>query len=286
MIKLSKVSSAIDLSILRIAISGYMILKHRTLRDILFVPNTNVEFEPLGIFRFLSEPVPLQTLDIIYTCWLTSCVFVFAGLFTRVISPLWFLLCVFILGYNNNFGSISNSTQLIVLASLVLSLSRSADKLSLDSILFKIKPRDSWSYFWPKMTLKLLVIHSLFTVGFQKIYLQGLDWVFSDKLYLTIFVNPVHTDLGEWVLSQPLWVSQLLAFYVMFITELLSPLALFKPFNYVYPLIWASLHIGISWTLGGFEIFYLQIPVYLCFYNFSFLEKYIKWPVGSAPVHS
>jgi hypothetical protein len=271
MFKLSCRSSAIDLSVLRILFSGYMLLYHSVIKATLSIGSANELFQPIGIFKLLSHPLSNVQLETIYLIWLGLCVLVLLGGLTRIFMPGWLLFSIFVMGYESNFGSVSNSTQLILLASFVLTLSPCADILSVDSLIFKRKERDPWNYYWPKLTIQLLVALSMCTVGLQKLFFQGPEWALSDKLYLTIFVNPVHSQITEWVLNQPLWLTQLLALYVMFIVEILAPLALLRPFNYIYPLIWASLHIGIHLVLGGFILFFSQIAVYLCFYNFNFL---------------
>lgn len=276
-------SSALDLAVLRMVFSGYMLLHSNLIKDVLFLDYEVGHFKPIGVFHLLSQPISVHYLLLIYKVWILLCCLFFFGFLTRWVAPFWFLSTVVVLGYGSNFGNISNSTQMLVLASFVLSLSYCSDRVSLDALMRRPVVRDSWDYFWPKRMLQVLVVMSLFVLGLQKLYFQGLDWIFSDKLYLTIFANPVQTEFSVWLLGQPLWLTQLFAFMTVFVVELLAPLALISPFHYIYPLIWSSFHLGIWLTFGGFKMFFSQIAVYMCFYSFDFIDHHflsrlvIRW---------
>jgi len=273
MIRWATHSSAIDLAMMRIAIAGFMILNSNLSHEIFFFAATEKVFHPIGVFAWMEQPLSLASMRFLFLAWLFACKFVLVGLFTRYLAPIWFVLSVIVLNYDSNFGVVGHGSQLILLASLILALSRCSDRLSLDALFFKQKETNPERYFYPLMGMRLLVVQSMLTVGLQKFFHQGLSWVFSDNLYIQIFNNPLKTPLAYWILDQPLWVSQSLAFYTMFIVELFAPLALLRPFCFIYPIIWASLHVGIHLTFGGFRPFFSQIPVYLCFYSYtSFLN--------------
>jgi hypothetical protein len=125
----------------------------------------------------------------------------------------------------------------------------------------------SKDFSWIDWSMKIFVVFVMTLTGLQKLYYGGgSEWALSDAFYVRIAVNPYSSPLAKIVLDSPLFVSQLFAFYALFIIELLSPLALFnKRIGLLYFFFWSSFHLGVTLLFGNHYLFYSQIFVYSVF---------------------
>ena len=267
--------SPYSLAFFRIIITSYLLYFHQLVWDRLIYAIQSTSFQPIGIFKTLPHPISVENLRFIYFAWILFLFFVFIGFASRYTTAILFFLSLIVLGYSSNFGKVVHDTHMILMSLLVLAVSRHADVLSLDSVLYEKRKEKSWHYGWPLRFLQIYVVVSLTTLGMQKILQQGLVWAFSDKFYLTVYTHPSSGLLHEWFIGLPIWVSMLAAASALLVFELFSPLALFYPFNCVYPFFWSAMHVGVTLLFGGHKMFFSQIAVYFCFLNFENLSK--RW---------
>ena len=178
------------------------------------------------------------------------------------------------LGYKYNFVRMYHSYHMYVMVLIIISLGHAADVYSLKRLKNNIK---HWQYHWPVQLSKLYVVYVYFICGVEKLYFRGVDWAFSDNLYLIIFGTPQEAFLKDWILDQPLWVAQALAFWSLFVCELFAPLSLINRYwGYCYWLIWLSFHLGVTFTLGGHSRFFSQL-VAASVFLLPLLESLIKY---------
>ncbi len=261
-----------SLAFLRIVFCLYIIFIFPRIWSITLLKTVYFEYEPVGIFHIFENGLgQSQIIWIEYLFPIVSWLGLL-GIFTRFSMPILCLLSLVIFGYGNNFGKVDHGSQLFLMALIILSLSPSGDSLSMDSLKTKkTVPNPRWIYRWPLATIQTLTILSFFSIGAQKIVSSGFDWFLEDGLYLTLFINPQKNVLTRWILDQPKELCNILAFVVVIIIELFSPLAFFRPFKWIYPFLWLSFHIGVSLVLGGHGLFFSQVCVYFAFFNWNAL---------------
>jgi hypothetical protein len=211
-------------------------------------------WKPISYYTFLNGPLDSLTLSFTRVGWtLFACL---AGLgFLRI--PFALIGCLFAminLGHNYNFGNVYHSYTLYMGSLLLLAFGP----------LMNSKSKD---FSWIDWSMKIFVVFVMTLTGLQKLYYGGgSEWALSDAFYVRIAVNPYSSPLAKIVLDSPLFVSQLFAFYALFIIELLSPLALFnKRIGLLYFFFWSSFHLGVTLLFGNHYLFYSQIFVYSVF---------------------
>ncbi len=277
-----KKASAYHLSCIRIITALFLLVFCERYFDGLEIAYSAGNYDAVGLFKILPTLIDLEFLRSIQVVWLVSLLFLLFGFLTRFSTILVFLTSLFVLGYRNNFGKIDHDSHLLLYMLFVFCFSRWGDVFSIDSLFRPKKPvSESWRYRWPVALINITTVLTMFTLGVQKLYFEGLEWVFSDKFYLLIYKNPGMTVFGKFILNQDLWVSVALAFYSVFVVECLSPLALSKKFSKVFPVLWSSLHVGVWLILGGHLNFFSQVVVYLNFYDLSFFPKVIAKRLGA-----
>lgn len=251
-----KEASPYPLAILRIILFSFAIYflttSYKTSLEFLCT-----EWSPYGVFKILQIPCSEIAYNLIFIFGIVGSVFAILGVFYRPMAIIGAFSVMLFLGYRYNLIRMYHGYHVYVMVLFIVSLSQACNVLSLK----KTKSEDlHWKYNWPIAMCKLYVVYVYFICGIEKLYFRGLDWVFSDSLYLVMFVNPQEASLKMWILDQPLWVSQALAFWSLFVCELMAPLALLnKCWGYSYWFIWLSFHMGVHITLGGHKSFFSQL---------------------------
>lgn len=246
--------SSLVLKAYRSVLCFYLLLFHNGPSDSLITEAQNL-YQPVGIFKLLGPLEDLQSLT-----WLTwvfrislGCaglgLFSNGGLLAVVLSG------AYVLAYNYNFGTVGHGTTLIY-----------------SCLCFLIfVPKEVWRpgyrgihAKWPVSFLKCFIVGTYFVAGLHKVLFSGLEWAWSENLALIIYQNKI-TWLGGVLLDLSPVILRTLALGVLMI-ELLSPLALAgKRAGYIFIVLWASLHLGIQFTLGNHKSFLSQIPCTLIF---------------------
>ena len=217
-------------------------------------------WNPEGVYKLLGITCSESNFNQLY--WISTLTAPLASIgflyrFTGIISAFSGML---FLGYNYNLHRFYHSYHLFVVSLIILSIACAADSFSIDSLIRKVKNKKKFNYSWPVQLIKVYVVYVYFICGAEKLYIRGLDWVFSDNLFLIIFTNPQRGWFSDWVLSQPLWMSVALAGYSLFVCELLAPLALLnRRTGLLFWFIWLSFHVGVQLTLGGHKMFFTQL---------------------------
>ncbi len=243
-----------------------------------FQVKTGLPWRPIGVFNLLDGPIDPESLQILFKVWIALLVLVLFGLFTRISTIFLFIVFTFMIGHPNNFGMVNHNSNMLIIVLFVMCFSRWGDVISLDQKIFKIKAKEkSWHYGWPLAMAILIAVFSMFTLGVQKFYFQGLNWALSDGFYISLFLNKSKPPLTQFILDSPVWFSMILAFFSLVVVELLAPLALLRKFSLVYPLIWASFHFTVTLTLGGHRMFWTQIFIYSAFYLVFFDTRISKF---------
>jgi hypothetical protein len=185
------------------------------------------------------------------------------GVLFRVTSKLATIFTIFYLGYNYNFGHVYHGYHLYLGTLIILSFApKSADN------------KNSWHL----SLVKSWIVYVMFITGVQKLYYgEGIYWAFSDNLYIKVLTLFNHTSFAKWILNSNLIVSQIFAFFSLFIVELFSPLSIInKKLGILYFFIWCSFHVFVTLTFGGHLSFYSQIFIYTAFLPLTEIRDKLK----------
>jgi hypothetical protein len=214
---------------------------------------------PMWTFRILHLPFLSENAVIaLQVAWAIAMALAAIGLFTRVATCVAFLLGFYLLSLANNFGKIGHGDQALVLTMLILALARCGDAVSIDALLSRRRgraaPGDSGEYRWPIRMVWLLMALVFCAAGASKLVRNGLAWITTDHLALTLIQAHYHgvrptVKLGLY-LAQFALLCKLMAAGVVAM-ELAFPLALLSRRLRV-PIVVATLlmQIGIGLLMG------------------------------------
>ena len=203
--------------------------------------NDSALFEPVGVFGFLSAPLPLLWVQafIIFTL-LANLAFVLGWKY-RITGPAFSVSLLVLLCYRNSWSMIYHHDNAMVLQILVIGFTRAADVLSLDSYFNRDagKPdieTQHWRYGWPIPLLSAVTLGSYFLSGVAKLASEsGLSWVFGESLRSQVAVDAIRKELLgagtsplAYQLYDQVWLFTLIG-VVSLLVEVGAPLALLSP---------------------------------------------------------
>ncbi|MEM6560194.1 MAG: DCC1-like thiol-disulfide oxidoreductase family protein [Planctomycetota bacterium] len=175
-------------------------------------------FRPKGFFEHLHLPVASPEVMAVLA-WLFKGALVFAaiGLFTGPTTALVFVLSLYVLGLQHQFGRGHHKDALLVLFFGILALSRCGDAWSIDALRKRARsapsgavwnPAPSGEYRWPVRMCWVGTICVFWAAGLMKLTYGGLDWALSDRMaYLLVNHHYSHDPLlpfGLFFASVPL----------------------------------------------------------------------------------
>ncbi len=261
-------------------------------------------FEPAGLARLLSAPVPVRLFQVLMASMLIANVaFILGWRFQRT-GPLFAALLLWVLCYRNSWSMIYHFDNVIVLQVVVLGLTRSADALSLDELLRRPslglharwwRWRDAparaidapasalhWEYGYPVMLMCGVTTVTYFLSGIAKAAGSvGWEWAFGDGLRTQVAFDALRKDLiasGASSLAFLVYNNLPLATVMgvgTLVLELGAPLALL---NTRLSRLWAVstfvMHWGI-YAIMGIVFWYHQSG--LAFLPFLLDEKVVSW---------
>ncbi len=232
------------------------------------------KFQPISFYRILAVPCS-QTLFVM-AFWLSVVLAVFAalGILYKFSGKAAALLSVFVLGYQYNFHEVHHSTQVLVFVLLIVGFADAGKAKGLKKHLHPVFKGD---YRWPIQLSKAYIVYAYFIVGLEKLFSAGIEWSFSENLWLIVKTSPSSGILRGWFLDLPVFITSVIAFWSLFVCEILAPMALIsRKWGYLMWLNWLSLHIGISLVIGGHFTFFSQAAAGAVF----LLPLFVKDPPG------
>src|SRR5262249_39323609 len=134
--------SATDLAICRVLVYGYVFF-YLTTDEAGWGFFCDALYRPVGLFRLLSipcfSPETIEKLGLVFKySSLAACL----GFAFPVSAPLTALTGAYVIGIGNNFGKVYHSENAIVATVIFWSLSRAADKWSVDALLRALWKRE------------------------------------------------------------------------------------------------------------------------------------------------
>ncbi len=215
------------------------------------------KFSPISFYDLLSIPCSQSLFYTVFGCSVIASVLAAVGVAYRFTGKIAAFSAVFVLGYQYNFSEVYHGTHMIAMILLILGISKAGDAFTPNKV---HSETELWHYYWPLQLSKYYVVYVYLIVGLEKLYQSGWEWAFSENLWLIVFTSPFHGAWSGWFLGLSMPVIYFIAFYSLFVCELMAPLALLKNiFGYFMFFNWLGFHIGVSLILGGHWTFYSQM---------------------------
>ena len=241
---------------LRIAIGGFVTIylalnvgEFARLAD-----RSPTQFEPIGAARVLDAPLPAEVLWLMFVVALLLGAAFTAGLWVRLIGPLFAMLVLAWTSYHSSWGQLLHFEHLFTLHLLILSLAPVADTWAVRTPKVQLPP--SSRYGWPIRLLAITTAVTYVLSGIAKLQLSGTEWFAPETLadhigYSTIRMQTLGgptPPLARLVLDNQWLLTPLAAFSLA--VELGAPLALVgSRLRNVWVAAALSFHLGTAATM-------------------------------------
>ena len=198
-------------------------------------------YQPRSFFAWLSLPVPSWgVMGWLVTAFEISVILAALGLMTRLATLTAFVLGLYVLGLQFNYGYLHWAHAIVPIAIGILALGPCGDALSLDALIRRTitgkTANTGGQYHWPVQLVRLVFVTVFLAAGLAKLRQAGLEWVLSDTLRNYFLENQYvfrsegaaawsHL-LADWLIARP-GVCRVLAVVVLAV-ELSAPAALFS----------------------------------------------------------
>ena len=140
-------------------------------------------FQPVGPVKVLRRPLPAPVADALMYATIVSDVAFTLGARHRVTGPLHAALLTWSLSYRNSWSMVFHSDNNLVLHTVVLGLTPSADAVSLDALRTRrgavAGPAPSWRYAAPVRGMQAVTAVNYFLAGYAKVT-GPLGWKWAD----------------------------------------------------------------------------------------------------------
>jgi hypothetical protein len=195
-------------------------------------------FVPVGPVSVLSEPLSAGWVYTLYAATVLAGAAFVAGLWHRVLAPVFALLLLWVTSYRHSWGMIFHTDNLMVLHVLVLALAPAADAYAWRPRPFFVRSADGaipavdGRYGWAVRTLGLVTVATYVAAGIAKLENTGVGWVFGDALreqiafdaVRKIELGSIYSPFAAWMVRTE-WLFPLFAVFTLAV-EFLAPLAL------------------------------------------------------------
>ena len=198
-------------------------------------------YQPRSFFAWLSLPVPSwEVMGWLVTAFEISVILAALGLMTRLATLTAFVLGLYVLGLQFNYGYLHWAHAIVPIVMGILALGPCGDALSLDALIRRVATGKTANaggqYRWPVQLVRLVFVTVFLAAGLAKLRQAGLEWVLSDTLRNYFLENQYvfrsegaaawsHL-LADWLIVRP-GLCKVLAVAVLAV-ELSVPAALFS----------------------------------------------------------
>lgn len=161
-------------------------------------------FRPVGVASRLKRPVPVWAFRGILLATLVANVAFALGFWHRRTGPVFAGLLLWVMCYRNSWSMIYHNDNLLVLHTLILGLTRSADAFSVDELLRERRtvaraepdPAGDWRYGWPIRLMNTVTTLTYFLAGVAKIKGPlGWKWASGETLRRQIGIDGLRKEL-------------------------------------------------------------------------------------------
>lgn len=243
-------------------------------------------FKPVGVAKGLKHPIPVWVFRLLLIATFAANIFFILGFRHRVIGPLFSGLLLWVLCYRNSWSMIYHNDNALALHALILGMTRSADSLSLDSLLYASESHEPhWRYGWPVKLMSTVTMLTYFLAGVAKIKGPlGWTWAGGEALRSQVAVDGLRKELlgdGAPRLAYTLY-SRKSLFGIMgfgsLVLELAAPLFLIdKRLSRLWAFGAFQMHWGIYFIMGIKFRYQLTGLIFASFFD---LERVVKFLSG------
>lgn len=141
------------------------------------------QFAPVGVVRWvLDAPLPAWVVWAIAIATALASIPFMLGWRFRVTGPLFAALLLWMLSYNNSWGMIFHTENLLLLHVIILAAAPAADAWSLDARARGTVPSPHGRYGWALKLMAWVVVIAYVLAGVAKVRNAGMGWVWGDDL--------------------------------------------------------------------------------------------------------
>ena len=187
------------LALVRVGVGGYaLVWLAFTSGELLALGDLDpVRFEPVGVMRTLGiEPLGRWGIGAVWGGTVLAAAMAVSGRWFRVSGPVFALGLLFLTTYQNSWGKLLHTENLLVLHALVLAVSAAGD--AGDGAAFGARDQarpDSFRYGWPIRTMALATVLAYVAAGVSKLRYGGLGWVTAENLQSWVAFDLVRKEL-------------------------------------------------------------------------------------------
>ncbi|MGH3148401.1 MAG: HTTM domain-containing protein [Rubrobacter sp.] len=207
-------------------------------------------FKPVGVASNLKKPVPVGVFRGLLIATFVANVLFVLGFRHRYTGPVFAGLLLWVMSYRNSWSMIYHSNNVLLLHAMILSLSRSADALSLDSLVDATESEDPhWRYGWPIRLMNTVTTLTYFLAGVAKVKGPlGWKWGGGESLRSQIAVDGLRKEVdgGEAAPLAYVLHNNLFVFTIMGVGSLVLEL--------VAPATLVSKRLSRLWAIGAFQL--------------------------------
>jgi hypothetical protein len=203
-------------------------------------------YTPVGVFKYLPGPLSDSVLVCLQVIWCALLLIGALGYYKRVVLFLAFVIGLYVLGYDYNFGRVFHGTS-----------------LALQTLLLFALLQENKNQKYNLLALQLLAVSPYFISGLSKFFKSGFDWFLTNNLAVILAKMPTLNGLNTFLLNQNDFILKLIAASVFFF-ELLAPVFLINSvLRITFFVFVVFMHLGIFLITGGHSAFFSHIPILL-----------------------
>lgn len=299
---------ALTLAVLRVVTGGYSLWFLTSWRRA-FVNSSTGVFHPIGVARILEQPLPGPAYDSLFGVTIFFAGLFVAGVWHRVMAPIFAALFLFVLTYSNSWAMVYHTENMLVLHVMVLAVTPSADALSFDAMYTESTPwlkRLGFSsaatsepdarFGWPVRVMQLATTLPYLVAGLAKLRgKMGWEWGLGHNLRDQITMNGLYYEMlsggaGEVTFHVYGWdTAFMVAAIGSLVLEVGAPIALLHRYlGYAWVLGVLGLHWSILILMGIPFRYQLWGCAFACFLPWDKLAEfcasnYRRWFPAPAP---
>jgi hypothetical protein len=184
-----------SLAVIRVGVGAYALAWLAfTVTELLALGDLNPSrFEPVGVVWVLGiEPLDRWGIGVVWAVTVVAAGTVVSGRWYRVSGPAFALGLLFLTTYQNSWGKLLHTENVLVIHALVLAVSPAGDALVLGR---RRRRPDSFRYGWPLRTMALATVLAYVAAGVSKLRYGGLGWMTAENLQSWVAFDLVRKEL-------------------------------------------------------------------------------------------
>lgn len=150
-------------------------------------------FEPVGVVGALGiGPLDRWVLGVVWVATVVAAGTVVSGRWYRVAALVFALGLLFLTTYQNSWGKLLHTENVLVLHALILAVSPAGDALALG---VRRRRPDSFRYGWPLRVMALATVLAYVAAGVSKLRYGGVRWMTAENLQSWVAFDLVRKEL-------------------------------------------------------------------------------------------